>query len=338
VAAEVTNRRPAAWGMKHSVLAIVIAAALATPLFRSEAQQAAIPGIGVILQGGPWYAVVEGLREGLRERRLLEGKQFVLDIRDAGGDSKAVEEAARSLERRKVALIYTVATSVTVVVRRSTTGIPIVFCAGTDPVAIGLVDSFAKPGGRLTGVYFLSTALTGKRLEILKQIVPKLHRVVTFYDPKNPSAREALREAREAVPSLKLELIERHVASADELQTALRSLRPGEADAYFAVSDAIVDRHAERIIEAANAKRLPTMLYFESLVAKGGLASYSVDFHELGRQSAKHVERVLSGVNPKDIPVESVDRLSLVINLKTAQHIGLTIPQSTLLLADKVIK
>jgi putative ABC transport system substrate-binding protein len=133
-------------------------------------------------------------------------------------------------------------------------------------------------------------------------------------------------------------LIERHVASAEEIQTALRSLRRGDADAYLAVSDSMIDRHAQLIIDASQEKRLPTMFYFESLVANGGLASYSVDFHELGRQSAKYVERILAGVNPKDLPVESLDRFALVLSMKTAQQIGLTIPQSTLLLVDRVIK
>lgn len=324
--------------MKYRVLATAAALAVIIPLFRLEAQQTEIPRVGVIFQGGPWSAVVDGLRDGLRERRLVEGKQFALDVRDAAGDLKAVEEAARYLERQKVALIFSVATSVTVATRRATASIPIVFCAGTDPVAIGLVDSFAKPGGRLTGVHFLSTDVTGKRLELLKRIVPKLHRVVTFYDPRNPSARESAQQGREAATRLQVEFIERHVASAEELQAAVQSLRPGEVDAYIAVSDAMVDRHAQAIIDAANAKRLPTMFYFDSLVARGGMASYGVDFHELGRQSAKHVERILTGVSPKDLPVESVDRFTLVINMKTVQQIGLMIPQSILLQADKVLQ
>ncbi len=324
--------------MKPSVLVTVAALTLAISLYPLEGQLSEIPRVGVILQGGPFFAVVDGLREGLRERRLAEGKQFVLDVRDAAGDLKAVEEAARSLERQKVALTYTVATSVTVAARRATVSIPIVFCAGTDPVAVGLVESFPKPGGRLTGVHFLSTDVTGKRLELLKQIVPKLHRVVTFYDPRNPSARESAKQGRAAAQRLQVELIERHVASAEELGAALQSLRPGDVDAYLAVSDAMVDRHAPAIIEAANAKRLPTMFYFDSLVAKGGLASYSVDFHELGRQSAKHVARVLAGASPKDMPVESVDRFTLVISAKTAQRIGLVIPPSVLLQADKVLQ
>ena len=268
----------------------------------------------------------------------MEGQQFVLEVRDAGGDLKAVAEAARSLERQRVALIYTVATSVTVAARQATAAVPIVFCAGTDPVTVGLVESFPKPGGRLTGVHFLSTDVTGKRLELLKQIVPKLHRVVTFYDPKNPSARESAKQGREAAQSLKVELIERHVASEEQLRATVQSLRPGEADAYLAVSDAMVDRHAQAIIDAANSKRLPTMFYFDSLVARGGLASYSVNFHEVGRQSAKHVARLLAGASPSGVAVESVDRFTLVISLKTAQHIGLTIPPSILLQANKVIE
>jgi putative ABC transport system substrate-binding protein len=322
----------------QKILAVVIATAVLIPLSRSEAQQTRIPNVGVILQGGPWNVVVDGLRDGLSKLRLVEGKQFILDIRDARGDPKAVEEAARSLERQKVALIYAVATSVTVATRRATASIPIVFCAGTDPVSIGLVQSFAKPGGRLTGVYFLSTELTGKRMEILKEILPKFHRVVTFYDPKNPSAQESVKQAREAAPRLHVEFVERHVASVEDLQAALLALRAGEVDAYVAVSDAMVDRHAQLIIDAANAKRLPTMFYFDSLVTKGGLASYSVDFHEIGRQSAKHVERILAGANPKDVPIEGVDRLTFAVNKKTAQRIGLTIPESVLFRADKVIE
>ena len=175
-------------------------------------------------------------------------------------------------------------------------------------------------------------------MEILKEILPKLHRVVTFYDPRNPSAQESVKQAREAASRLQVEFVERHVASAEDLQAALRALRAGEVDAYVAVSDAMVDRHARLIIDAANARRLPTMFYFDSLVAIGGLASYSVDFREIGRQSAKHVERILTGANPKDVPVEAVDRLRFVLNKKTAQQIGLTIPQSVLFRADQVIE
>src|SRR5262249_51630624 len=171
---------------------------------------------------------------------IEEGKQFVLEIRDTKSDMNAAEEAARNLEREKVDLIYTTQTSVTIAAKRATADIPIVFCAGADPVVLGLVESFAKPGGRLVGVYYRVTDLTAKRLEILKEMVPKLRRVVTFYDPRNPVASESAKLAREqAAQLLRVELVERHVASVEELQAAVRSLRAGEVDAYFAVSDAL---------------------------------------------------------------------------------------------------
>ena len=150
----------------------------------------------MILQGGPWYDAVDGLRYGLKELGIEEGKQIVLDIRDAKGDVKAVEEAAKSLEREKVKLIYALATSVVTPVKRATKEIPIVFNVGSDPVGTGLVESFAKPGGRLTGIHFVSRDLTAKRLEILNEMLPKLRAVVTFYNPANPVAIEAARNFR----------------------------------------------------------------------------------------------------------------------------------------------
>jgi putative tryptophan/tyrosine transport system substrate-binding protein len=324
--------------MYKKMLVFVMVAALLAPLHFADAQQAKVHRVGVILQGGPWYAVVDGLRNGLRALGLLEGTHFVLEIRDTQGNLKAVEESARALEREQVDLLYTVTTSVTVTTKRATATIPIVFCAGTDPVAIGLVEAFAKPGGRLTGVYLLNTDLTGKRIELLKEIVPNVQRIITFYDPANPSARESVKQAREGARKLGVELIERQAASVEELQTALRALRAGEADGYVAVTDAMVDSQAQLLIDTAKATRLPTMFYDEGLVLQGGLASYSVDFHEVGRLSAKHVQRILTGTDPKDLPVEGVTRIALVVNLKTAQHIGVTIPELVLWRADKVIK
>ena len=160
----------------------------AVPL--AEAQQPKAYRIGVITAGGAWYEVIDGLRVGLKQLGLVEGKQFTLAIRDTKGDAKAAEEAAKNLEKEKVNLLYTTQTSVTLATKRATADIPIVFCAGADPVVLGLVDSFAKPGGRLTGVFYRDTDLTGKRLELLKEIVPKLRRVVTFYDPSNPVSVE----------------------------------------------------------------------------------------------------------------------------------------------------
>jgi putative ABC transport system substrate-binding protein len=267
-----------------------------------------------------------------------ERKQFVLDIRDTRGDLRAVEAAARDLVRARVDLLYTVPTSVSLAAKRATVDIPIVFCAGTDPVSLGLVESLAKPGGRLTGIHFLSTDLTAKRLEVLKELLPTARRIVTFYDPDNPSARASSALAREAARHLGIELIERRVSSVEELLASLRALRPGEADALLPVSDAMVLSQTPALIDAVKPKRLPTMIADLNLVAAGALAGYGVNYYEVGRQSAKHVRRVLAGTNPRDLPVESLDKVQLVLNLRVARELGLTIPQTLLLRADKMIE
>ena len=304
----------------------------------ARAQKSKVHRVGIILQGGPWYAVVDGLRDGLKQFGFEEGKQYVLEIRDTRGDLKAVDEAARNLEQQKIDLIYTVATSVTLATKRATENIPIVFAVGTDPATINLVELIPRPSGRATGVHFLSTDLMGKRLELLREIVPNLRRVVTFYNPGNRSAIVSTKEGRDAARHLGLDFIERQVTSVEELQKALQAFKAGEADAYVAVSDAMIDSQADSIIDMAKAKRLPTMFYQQDLVAKGGLVSYSTDFKEVGRLTARYVQRILAGTIPADLPVERVDRLVFMINLRTAKALDLTLPPSLLARADEVIE
>ena len=315
----------------------LLAAALLLPQPVANAQRANVRKVGVILQGGSWYDVLDGLKDGLRSLGFVEGKQFVLDIRDMHGDLNGVEREARDLEQQ-VALIYTLSTSVSVAAKKGTQKVPIVFVAGTNPVTVELVQSIPSPGGRLTGVQFRATDLTGKRLEILREIVPRLRRVVAFYDPQNPSALESAREARVAAQNLQLEVIERHVGSVSELQKSLELFKGDEADAVIAISDAMVDSHIQYVIDMANAKKLPTMLYDPGAVAKGGLATYSADYNEIGRQSAKYIHRIREGANPADFAVEGADKLSLVINLKTAKQIGIAIPETVLARADRIIE
>jgi putative ABC transport system substrate-binding protein len=310
---------------------------LAAPL-AAEAQQIRIYRVGVILQGGPYLGAADGLRKGLAELELEEGKQVVLHVRDCKGDLKVVEQAARDLEREKVDLIYSIGTSVTLVVKRATKTVPIVFNAGSDPVAFGLVESFRKPGGRLTGIYSRFTDLTAKRLDLLKEMLPRIRRVVTFYNPGNPVAQRGVKAAREAARQLKLELVERRVASVEELREALRGLRAGEADAYFAMPDGMVISQTALVVDATRMIKLPAMFAEPESVAKGGLASYAVSYYALGRLAAKDVQRILLGANPGDLPVEQFDKLQLVINLKTAKALGLTIPPSLLQRADQVIE
>lgn len=304
----------------------------------AQAGQAKVFRIGAIHQGGPYKAVLDGLREGLKQSGLEEGKQFVLEIRDAKGDLKAVEEAARNFEREKVNLIYAVTTSVVTVVKNVTSQTPIVFAVGTDPVASGFVQSFGKPGGRLTGVQYSSVDLTGKRLELLKEMLPKLSRVVTIYNPNNRIAVEAVALARRAGKQLGVQLVERHATSVEELRQRVGALKAKEAEAYLHIPDAAMTSQAQLVIDAVTSKKLPTMFSEQSLVAMGGLASYGQNYHETGRLSAKYVQKVMTGANPGDLRVEVVDRFELVINLKTAKQIGVTVPPNQLARAEKVIR
>jgi len=253
---------------RRRFLFVVSASVLVTPL-AGGAQPGRVYRVGVVFQGGSYSDVIGGLRDGLKERGLEDGKQVVFLVRDARGDLRAVEAAARTLEAEKVDVIYAIATSVAVAAKRATKRVPIVFYAGTDPIAVGLVQSFRKPGGRLTGVHGQITDLTPKRLQLLKEMIPSVRRVVTFYNPENPAA-----------------VVARPVASVEELR-ALGGLRPGEVDAYFHMPDAMVTSQTDHVVEATNAKRLPAMFNYKDAVMKGALASYGESYYALGRLSAK---------------------------------------------------
>jgi putative ABC transport system substrate-binding protein len=307
-------------------------------LAAAEAQQPKAARIGVLLQGGPWYEAVEGLRVGLKELGLEEGKQFILDIRDSKGDLKAVEEAARALERERVRLIYAIASSVVDITKKATSEVPVIFNVGSDPVAAGLVDSFAKPGGRLTGIHFLVKDLTGKRLEIFKELVPKLRTVLTVYNPSNKVSTESAEMAREEAKRLGVKFVERHVSSLDELRTALQGMKTAEADAFFYTPDSMVGSQAQLIIDTAKAKKLATMFQEQALVAKGALASYGQNYHGLGRLTAKFVQKILAGAQARDLRIETIDDVELVVNLVTAKQLGLTIPPEILARAHRVIR
>jgi putative ABC transport system substrate-binding protein len=311
---------------------------LAAPLAVEGQTPGNLPRVGIIQLSGEHRVVVEGLRQGLRELGLEEGKHLVLDIRELKNDLKAVEAAARDLERGKVDLIYAVTTPIAIAVKRVTAQTPIVFFAGADPVAAGLVESLARPGGRLTGVVGLDSDLTAKRLEILKEIVPRLGRVVTFYDPDNATAGVYVPLGREAARQLGVQFVERHVRSIEELRRGLEALKPREVDAYVHTPDSLVTSQARLVIDAARGKRLPTMFHHESLVAQGALASYGTSYREIGRMTAKYVQRILAGTPPKDLPVENDDKIEFALNLRTAREIGLTIPPSVRLRADTVIE
>jgi putative ABC transport system substrate-binding protein len=321
---------------RRAFLGIVAGGLLAAPL-AVGAQQARVHRVGVILQGGPYMLAVDGLREGLGKLGFEEGKEFVLHVRDAGGDITRVEAAARELELDNVDMIYSVATSVTVIVKRATQKVPIVFYAGTDPVAAGLVESFSKPGGRITGSHGQFADLGAKRLEVLKALVPTLRRVGTFYSPHNPVYPHNAKIARLAAERLNMELVEWPVASVEELRTRLRALRRKDVDALLVI-DAMMGSQSELIIEVGRTKQLPTMFSEREIVHKGGLVSYGIDYYAAGSLSARQVQRILLGADPGTLPVEQLNRLRLTINRNTANTLGLTIPPSVLARADEVIE
>jgi ABC-type uncharacterized transport system, periplasmic component len=303
----------------------------------ATAQTPRVYRIGTVLLGGPYAAALQGLRDGLKEQGFDEGKQYALVVRDTQGDLKAVGAAAKSLEAENVDVIFALGSSVAVNTVKSTQSVPIVFLVGADPVTAGLVENYRKPGGRATGVSTQSRDIASKRLELLKAIVPGVHRIVTFYNPNNPT-RYDVEGLHAAARGLKIQLVERQVGSVEELRAALRGLRPGDADAIFWLGDAMVSSQAEFIIEIGLTKKLPTMLQEETSVAMGALASYGVSFRSVGHLAARHVHRILLGARPADLPVERLDRLHLAINLKTAKAIGVTVPQAVLSRADEVIQ
>jgi len=313
----------------------------ATTLLAVTSVDAQVPGpyrIGVIHEGGPYARAIEGLQDGLRSLGLEPGKDVILEVRDTQGNRGAIGEAAKSLEESKVNLLCTISTTVTTAAKAATKQVPVVFAIGTDAAAQGLVESLAKPGGRLTGVQRLSSDFTGKRLEILKEMFPSLHKVVTFYDPGDNVARQAAKLAQEASRKLKIELKEQPVSSVAELRRAIGGLDRKDADAFVYISDAMVTTQSRYIIETAKAKKLPTMFSEPELVTEGALAAYGVSLYNEGRLLAKYVQRVLTGTSPKDLPIESFSKYELGINLITARELGITIPQSVLFRADKVIE
>ena len=302
------------------------------------AQQGRVYRVGVIYFGGIYEQVVGGLRDGLKALGFEEGKQFIFHLRDARGDPKLVATMAKGLESERVDLICSVTTTATQTTKRETKSVPIVFYAGNDPVAAGLVAQMRKPGGRVTGVYSRFTDLTGKRLELLKEMAPKKRRFVIFHSPQSTNAQNSLRMAREAARRLNLEIVERPFASAEEFRAALRALRPGEADAFGYMSDVTVISQSDLIIATAKTNRMMTMFADRADVVRGGLASYGQSYYAIGQMAAKLVHQVLLGADPGNIAIEQVDKIHFAINLNTAKALGLTIPQSILARADEVIQ
>ncbi len=306
----------------------------------SAAEQRAKPFlIGALTESwGPTPAIV-GLRDGLVELGYRENEDFVLGIRFTQGSAEELPRAAHQLVERQADILVTGGggANEALALRRATDRIPIVFMSGSDPVGSGLVKSFARPGGNVTGVADLDVELAPKRLEIFRELVPGLRRVLFAYDAGDPYAVSQLNRYREAARRLGLILIERPVRTQAEARLAVASVRKNEVDGVLSPRFLSLNIPGF-IIEAGLRQAIPTMLHASFHVEQGGLASYAANLYELGRHAARLVERIIKGAHPADIPVEQATRFELVINMKTAKAIGLTIPQGVLLRADRLIE
>jgi putative tryptophan/tyrosine transport system substrate-binding protein len=325
---------------RREFMALLSGVAVAWPL-ETWAQQPGRPQrVGIVLEGGPSYrAGVDGLREGLKAAGLEEGPRLALVIRDTEGDLNAVEVAARALEREDgVDLIVAFAGSVALAVKRSTEKVPIVFVAGADSVALGLVDSLARPGGRLTGLHSITLDLTPKRFEFLRELMPGLRRIVTFYDPGNRTAMLSLELARDAAQRLGIALTAEPVRSKEEIRERLRALGTEDAEAFVFTPDAMVNSQSSLILERTGALRMAAASVRVDLVHDGALIGYGFSYRDLGRRAASYVSRILAGTSPGDLPVEAVSVPALAINLKAAKALGIEVPPALLDRADEVIE
>ena len=303
-----------------------------------EAQRARPIKIGALTESWGVTPGIVGLRDGLQELGYRENEHFVIGVRFTQGNAAELPAAARDLVQRGVDIIVTSGGgNSAVAAQMATKQIPIVFIGGNDPVGSGLVKSFSAPGGNITGVADLDTDLVPKRLELFRELVSGLKRVLIVYDVTNPYAVAQVEVHRDGARSLGLTLVERPVRTEEEARVAITGIRKKEVDGILAPRLLSLNIPGF-VLEAGQA--LPTMFqaggpYF---VARGGLASYSANDEQSGRQAARLVDRILKGAKPADLPVEQPAKFDLLINLKTAKALGLTIPRSVLLRADRLIQ
>ncbi|HKR58274.1 MAG TPA: ABC transporter substrate-binding protein [Pyrinomonadaceae bacterium] len=279
---------------------------------------------------------LETLRGGLKALGYEQGKNIYLDWRNLG-DEEAARESAKEFVRNRVDLIVAFENQSVRAAKAATTEIPIVFISVTDPVADGFVKSLAHPGGNLTG-FVGRRELPDKELELFKEVVPRLRRVLVLSDPEDPAAERLLIEVRKIKSVLKLQLIERAVTSQGDIERVFNSIKRSDVEGVLMVSIDLQQKFTALILRLASEKRLPLAVRSSLWVEKGGLFSYGHDVTPVGRDAAGYVDRILKGTKPADLPVQQPMKFELIINLKTAKQIGIEIPQWTLMKADKVIR
>src|SRR3989338_829198 len=294
--------------------------------------------IGVLYTSNSHKLAFDGLRDKMAEDDYKEGEKVEFIIKQIA-DPNAAASATKELLNAGVKLIYSIATPVTIAVKKEVDeSFPIVFNIVGDPVGPGLVKSFSEPGMNVTGCTNLSVALSGKRLEIFKQAFPNIKRVVTFYDPANSLSKLSIEETRKAASGLGIEVKEVLVKSVEEIDAELAKLRPGEFDGFYNTPDTRVVGRIDKVVARANELKIPVMGHEEDLAVKGVALTYGANFYLLGRDCAIVVENIIRGHSPKTEPVISPSKLELIINQKTLDAIGKTISQPILSQADKIIK
>jgi putative ABC transport system substrate-binding protein len=317
----------------------LLGGAAAWPLAVRAQQAGRPPTIGFLVPGtpsshGPWFAA---LVQRLRELGWIEGRTVAIEYRWAEGRPERFDEIAAEFVRRKVDVIVTAATPAVLAAKEATSVIPIVFAAAGDPVGTGLVASLARPGGNVTGLSIQQTDLVGKRLELLREVIPGLRRLAMLVNVGNPLAVVERGEVQAAARTLGLEVITSEIRRGEDITPAFEALN-GRAQALYVINEPLVVTHRIRINTLVLAARLPTMHTQREGVEAGGLMSYGANFPDLFRRAADHADKILRGAKPADIPVEQPTKFDLIINLTTAKALRLEVPSTLLARADELIE
>jgi putative tryptophan/tyrosine transport system substrate-binding protein len=326
--------------MKRKITVRALSALIFALSHLAEAQQpAVIPRIGILIgsSASSYSARVEALRRRLRELGYVEGKNIFIEYRYAEGKLERLPDLAAELVGLKVDVIVTTGQAVLVAKKASPT-LPIVFGAAADPVGAGLVSSLARPGGNITGLSLMAQDLDGKRLELLKEAFPKVARVAFLWVPVDSRGNLALTEMEAAAKALGLKLLSLEVRSLDDFEGAFARAITNGAHALVTSASPLIDTQQRQVLDFAAKNRLPAMYHTSEYVEAGGLMSYAPNYADLWRRAGDFVDKILKGVKPADLPVEQPKKFELIINLKAAKQIDLTIPSKVLERADKVIK
>ena len=298
------------------------------------------PTIGILVGGSASSdsARIDALRQGLRELGYFEGKNIVIEFRYAEGKLDRLPELAAELVRENVDIIVTAGPGATGAAKQATNRIPIVMAQVNDPIAAGFVANLARPGRNITGLSVMAPELSGKQLEILKEIIPRLSRVAVLGTSTQPGNAAALKQTEIAARSLKIQMQYLDVRDAQGIKAAFQAATKNHADALLLLSSPVLFVGRAQIVELATRNRLPAIYYATEYVEDGGLMTYAPNVLELWRRAAGHVDKILQGAKPADLPVEQPTKFELIINLKSAKQISLAIPPNVLARADRVIK